>query len=147
MTTPMTPDQGMTEEDRALIERVLGEDGQDALDADIFTTDEISRLLAAARTEGATSGWRDIESAPRPKEGEPMQPVVLLWTNIDRGTGTVSHHVGEAYWSDHQGGGWWWANTNWGDYYSDQISESITGHIIGWQPLPAAPQPRKMEGE
>jgi len=87
------------------------------------------------------AGWRPMETAPRPKEWEPQAPVLLAWTRRD---GPAC--VGEAYWhpTDPVDGGWWWANTGPGDYHADCIANCITGHIVGWQPLPAPPP--KTEG-
>lgn len=44
----------LSPENKALVERALGADAEDALLNDLFTTDEVVRLLDAARSEG----WR-----------------------------------------------------------------------------------------
>ena len=86
--------------------------------------------------------WQPIETAPRPAENEPMVPVLLSWTCC-RDDGSTMRLVGEGYW--HASGGaygqpdWWWAGTSPGDYYADPISQSITGQITHWMPMPQPP--------
>lgn len=98
--------------------------------------------------EGAVSPWRPIETAPKPGDGEPMISVLLAWTCCKE-DGSTAYQVGEGYW--HASGGaygeadWWWAGTSPGDYYADPISQSITGKITHWMPLPKPPTPTTQE--
>lgn len=82
------------------------------------------------------SGWRSMDTAPMPGENEPRVPVLLAWNYRD---GTMAS--GEAYWhpTDPEGGAWWWANTEPGDYFSSDILDGITGQIVAWMPIPDPP--------
>lgn len=82
--------------------------------------------------------WLPIETAPRRTEAsDRVEFVLIAWTN---GDGTQG--VGEAYWhpEDPRDGGWWWAGTSPGDYYADDVQNSISGRITHWMPLPEPPR-------
>lgn len=109
----------------------------------LITKDELAFFMSQAPSSSVpVEGWRGIESAPKPKWGEPRQPVLLAWTY--RNTPPAS---GEAYWhEDEDGNGdWWWANTGPNDYFSDTILNSITGQITAWRAVPEPPSPIKGE--
>lgn len=86
--------------------------------------------------------WFPIATAPKPGLDEPPVMILLAWNNIDRVTGALSRHVGEGYWNaenDRGDGEFWWANAGPGNYHSSPISDSITGVIYAWAPMPTPP--------
>jgi len=76
------------------------------------------------------NGWMPIETAP--KDG-----TAILVAGTNRNGAPM---LGEAYWHVNPDGrddvGFWWANTDPGDYYACQIDEGALTH---WQPLPKPP--------
>lgn len=115
-----------------------------------FDLKGIATEVLALIEPSAGGGWRPIETAPQPKWGEPRGYIMLAWTNVDRETGATTYSVGEGYWfenEDGEDGAFWWANTGPGDYAEDQISESITGQLTHWQPLPVSPTPDQPKPE
>ena len=92
------------------------------------STDWIKTLADFAEASFTADQWQTIESAPKD-----AKPVLLA---VEHRDGT--RLVGEAYWSHHDDGAWWWANENWGDYNSEPIHMRFT--ILAWRPLPAPPE-------
>lgn len=73
------------------------------------------------------SQWQLIESAPK---GQSVLVAVRYWDG--------RQFVGEArFHADVQGGSWWWANENDGDYHASSIN--TLGEVTHWMPLPDPP--------
>lgn len=76
--------------------------------------------------------WRDAASIPK------GAPVIVCVTLYHAGRRVV----GEAHWVEQDdaedGGAWWWANQDAGDYHA----EPIAGHITNWMPMPELPEAR-----
>lgn len=80
-----------------------------------------------------TSGWQDIATAP--KDGSRVLIAVRLY-NQEPDEPAV---VGEAYFRTDSNDfyvGWWWANSDPGDY----SASAIEGEPSVWMPLPAPPE-------
>ena len=76
--------------------------------------------------------WQPIETAPKDKT-----PIIIAVPNKERD----SFSVGEAYFDPehYEGGDWWWAGTDYGDYHGGPISEVNYWPPEFWQPLPPLP--------
>jgi hypothetical protein len=95
-----------------------------------------------ARAEAAESallqrdaGWRPIESAPKDED-------LLLAVPSAKG----KYIVGEGRWKgEGLEEGWWWANTDPGDYYAEKIAVCVGAEPTHWQPLPTPPHSQETQ--
>jgi hypothetical protein len=79
---------------------------------------------SAALASSPAQGWMTIDSAPKDRT-----PVIVWWD--DRTVGEA-RYIPEGDAHDY---GWWWANTDPGDYFSERLSPEPSH----WMPLPAPP--------
>lgn len=100
-------------------------EGYDA--AKLEAADELSALRE--RVEALEGAWQPIGSCEATGKGN---SVLVAVTHAER-----ESVVGEA-WRD-EDGEWWWANTDYGDYYADPISQINYGRVSHWRPLPDPP--------